>query len=89
MAALAEITVVVEARERSGSLITATMASDLGREVEAVPGQVGGSSAAGANALLRDGAQVIRGAKDVLDSLIGAGARIDPVPAAEAAAATA
>jgi DNA processing protein len=86
MAALAEITVVVEARERSGSLITAGMASDLGREVGAVPGQVGGSSAAGANGLLRDGAQVIRGAEDVLDSLVGAGALIDPVPPAEAAA---
>jgi DNA processing protein len=81
MAALAEITVVVEARERSGSLITAGMASDLGREVGAVPGQVGGSSAAGANELLRDGAQVIRGAEDVLDSLVGAGARIEPPPA--------
>ena len=49
------------------------MAHDLGREVGAVPGQVGRSSAAGANALLRDGAQVIRDAEDVLDSLLGAG----------------
>lgn len=86
MAALSEMTVVVEARERSGSLITAGMASDLGREVGAVPGQVGGSSAAGANGLLRDGAQVIRGAEDVLDSLVGAGAAIDPIPPAGAPA---
>jgi DNA processing protein len=86
MAALAEITVVVEARERSGSLITAGMASDLGREVGAVPGQVGGSSAAGANGLLRDGAQVIRGAEDVLDSLIGAGASIESVRSADSTA---
>ena len=73
MAALSAMTVVVEARERSGSLITATMASDLGREVGAVPGRVGNATAAGANSLLRDGAHVVRGARDVLDSLLGAG----------------
>jgi DNA processing protein len=67
------MTVVVEARDRSGSLITAGMASDLGREVGAVPGQVGSSSSAGANGLLRDGAHVIRDAQDVLDSLLGVG----------------
>ena len=74
MAGLAAMTVVVEARGRSGSLITAGMASDLGREVGAVPGRVGNATSAGANALLRDGAQVIRGCQDVLDSLFGAGA---------------
>lgn|SRR5829696_255976 len=73
MAALAAMTVVVEARERSGSLITATMASDLGREVGAVPGRVGTVNAEGTNQLLRDGAQVIRCGQDVLDSLLGAG----------------
>ena len=80
MAALSAMTVVVEARQRSGSLITATMASDLGREVGAVPGRVGSSTAAGANSLLRDGAHVVRGAQDVLDSLLGSGviaARVD------------
>ena len=56
------MTVVVEARERSGSLITAEMAQDLNREVGAVPGRVGSSPAAGTNGLLRDGASVIRGA---------------------------
>ena len=56
MAALGAMTVVVEARERSGSLITAEMAEDLGREVGAVPGRVGLLAAAGTNALLRDGA---------------------------------
>jgi DNA processing protein len=74
MAALGGMTVVVEARERSGSLITATMAQDLGREVGAVPGRVGASSAAGTNDLLRDGGHVIRGAEDVLDSMLGVGA---------------
>jgi DNA processing protein len=73
MAALSAMTVVVEARRRSGSLITAGMATALGREVGAVPGQVGSSAAAGTNSLLRDGAQVIRDADDVLDSLLGPG----------------
>jgi DNA processing protein len=73
MAALGTMTVVVEARGRSGSLITSEMASDLGREVGAVPGQVGGALAAGTNNLLRDGAHVIRGAADVLDTLIDVG----------------
>jgi DNA processing protein len=74
MAALGAMTIVVEARERSGSLITAGMAADLGREVGAVPGRVGTSSATGTNGLLRDGSQVIRGGQDVLDSLLGPGA---------------
>jgi DNA processing protein len=74
MAALSQLTVVVEARERSGSLITAEMAHDLDREVGAVPGRVGSSPAAGTNALLRDGATVIRGGQDVLDSMLGVGA---------------
>jgi DNA processing protein len=74
MAALGAMTVVVEARERSGSLITAAMATDLSREVGAVPGKVGTSPAAGTNALLHDGAHLIRGVEDVLDALIGPGA---------------
>jgi DNA processing protein len=81
MAALGGMTVVVEARERSGSLITSEMAQELGREVGAVPGRVGTSSAAGTNNMLRDGAAVIRGAQDVLDSLLGPGA-VPPISAA-------
>ncbi|HEY6637914.1 MAG TPA: DNA-processing protein DprA [Solirubrobacterales bacterium] len=74
MAALGGMTVVVEARERSGSLITAEMAEDLNRDVGAVPGLVGSSPAAGTNGLIREGAHLIRGAQDVLDALIGPGA---------------
>jgi DNA processing protein len=74
MAALGAMTVVVEARRRSGSLITVRMATDIGREIGAVPGRVGASSADGTNQLLRDGAQLIRSAQDVLDSLLGIGA---------------
>jgi DNA processing protein len=82
MAALGRMTVVVEARERSGSLITADMAAHLNREVGAVPGRVGSSPAAGTNGLLRDGASVIRGAADVLDSMLGVGAERPPAPKA-------
>ncbi len=74
MAALGQLVVVVEARQRSGSLITADLAQELGRDLGAVPGRVRTSSAAGTNQLLRDGAQVIRSAQDALDSLLGAGA---------------
>ncbi|MDX6662405.1 MAG: processing protein [Solirubrobacterales bacterium] len=78
MAALAAMTVVVEAAERSGSLITAEMASDLGRDVGAVPGPVSSWPSKGANRLLRDGAAVIRDAQDVLDSMLGPGQRLAP-----------
>jgi DNA processing protein len=82
MAALGGMTVVVEARERSGSLITAEMAQDLDRDVGAVPGLVGSSPAAGTNGLIRDGAHLIRGAQDVLDALVGPGAPRRSLPAA-------
>jgi DNA processing protein len=86
MAALARLVVVVEARESSGSLITADFATDLGREVVAVPGQVTARVAAGSNRLLRDGAPLVRGAEDVLDELFGIGNRPSvprPVPQLE------
>jgi DNA processing protein len=73
IAGLANLTVVVEAAERSGSLITADLALRLGREVAAVPGPVLSPRASGTNALLRDGATLVRGAEDVLDALYGAG----------------
>src|SRR6201991_688160 len=75
MAALAGMTVVVEAAARSGSLITADLAADLGRDLGAVPGPVTSRASAGPNNLLAGGACVIRDAQDVLDALLGAGAR--------------
>lgn len=66
IAALAGITVVVEATERSGSLQTARLARDLGRELGAVPGQIDSRASAGPNDLLADGASLIRNAEDVL-----------------------
>jgi len=62
-------TVVVEAADGSGSLITAGLAADEGRLVHAVPGPAGAPEAAGTNALLREGALVCRGWEDVLEDL--------------------
>lgn len=73
IAALAAGTVVVEGCERSGSLITADFAVELGRFVGAVPGQVTARLSAGPHALLKAGAEPVRGAEDVLDLLHGAG----------------
>jgi len=73
MAALGQITVVVEAADPSGSLITAVFANDLGRTVGAVPGHVTSRLAAGTNRLLREGAATIRGTRDVLDEIFGVG----------------
>jgi len=73
IAGLASLTIVVEATERSGSLITAELAQQLGRTVGAVPGPVTAPRCAGTNALLRDGALVIRDAQDALDEALGIG----------------
>jgi DNA processing protein len=81
MAALGRLTVVVEAAERSGTLITADCAAEIGRQVAAVPGQVTSPVASGTNALLRDGAALVTGPQDVLDLLYGVGGREVPEPA--------
>lgn len=61
--------VIVEANLKSGSLITAGMAADQGREVFAVPGHPFDPRAAGPNNLIRDGATIVTSAKDILDAL--------------------
>jgi len=66
---LAQGVIVVEAAARSGSLITARMAADQGRDVLAVPGHPLDSRASGGNILLRDGATLIRSAEDVIEAL--------------------
>jgi len=68
VAGLCAATVVVEARERSGALITADLALEEGREVFAVPGEITSSLSAGTNALLKLGAAPLTGAADVLAS---------------------
>jgi len=68
IAGLAAATVVVEAREASGALITADLALEEGREVFAVPGEITSALAAGTNALLRLGATPLTRPDDVLES---------------------
>jgi DNA processing protein len=80
MAALAEMVVVVEAREASGTLITAEFAAGLQCQVGAVPGRITSAGTAGSNRLLVDGAKPILGVGDVLDALYGVGARPEPPP---------
>ena len=69
IAGLCEAVVVVEARERSGALITADFALEEGREVFAVPGEITSALSVGSNALLRLGATPLTGSGDVLEAL--------------------
>ncbi|MFL2936126.1 MAG: DNA-processing protein DprA [Myxococcota bacterium] len=71
---LVQVVVVVEARLRSGSLITARHALQQGREVMVVPGSIHSPTSDGTNALLRDGARPILGVEDILESLGDLGA---------------
>lgn len=80
VAGLARAVIVVEAAVRSGSLITARMALDQGRDVMAVPGHPMDSRAGGGNLLIRDGAVLVRSAADVIEALGGAVADA-PTPA--------
>jgi len=66
---LAKAVIIVEATARSGSLITAKNALDQGRDVLAVPGHPFDARAFGCNALLRDGATLVRSAADVIEAL--------------------
>ncbi len=81
IAGLCQATLVIEARERSGALITADFALEEGREVLAVPGEITSSLSAGTNALLRLGATPVTRCEDVLE-IYG----IEPALAAAAAA---
>jgi DNA processing protein len=68
VAGLAQVTIVVEARERSGALITADLALEEGREVFAVPGEITSSLSAGSNRLLRNGAAPLTAVADVFEA---------------------
>jgi len=70
IAALAKVTIVVEAGVKSGALITASHALDMGRTVAAVPGPIDVPQSAGSNELLRDGAMLVAGMADAV-ALLG------------------
>lgn len=69
IAGLAAGTVVIEAAPKSGSLITARLAADFGREVMAVPGSPLDPRAQGCNQLIRDGATLVQSAADIVETL--------------------
>lgn len=80
IAGLSAGTIVVEAAKRSGSLITARLAAEYGREVFAVPGSIKSGTSAGTHLILKQGATLIENHLDVVDE-IGQFARISPATA--------
>jgi DNA processing protein len=85
ISALSRGVVIIEAAEKSGALITAEHAAEQGRTTFAVPGPIDSESSSGTNALIRDGAILIRGAQDIIEELEGI---CPPTPAVDKPAPT-
>lgn len=69
MAGMSKATLIIEAGEKSGTLITARLALDYNREVLCVPHELGRESGMGANRLIREGATLVRSSEDILEAL--------------------